>query len=164
MKHNKGICLMVAAAFLLLMAGAPALMAQAKADAGSAALLLKPDIVVDSVAIARTGFGPAGEHLVTITVVVKNKMVNTATGAFKVKVEWTENPTSGWTYLQEGGVDNLGSSSPARAAVVYAKTLTFTHSVPLNKAYKYRVTADHMNVVSEGNETNNVAAAGYIAR
>ncbi|MBN1234515.1 MAG: hypothetical protein JW999_00520 [Methanotrichaceae archaeon] len=120
---------------------------------------LKPDIVISDLKINRISVVPAG-HNVQINVTAANRIMDTATGAFKVKVEWTENPTVGFNLLGTGGVTNLAYSSTS-AVIRNSKTLSFNHQVPTGKSYKYRVTADYMNQVDEANEANNVASAGY---
>jgi len=102
---------------------------------------------------------PAG-HNVQINVTVVNRIRNTATGPFKVKVEWTNNPTIGYNLLGSGGVTNL-EYNLASAVIKNRKTLSFNHQVPTGESYKYRVTADYLNQVDEADETNNVTSAGY---
>lgn len=122
---------------------------------------VKPDIVIRDLSIDQTGVTPAGNK-VLVSVTVLNPVSGTSTGPFKIKVEWTEDPTAGFTLLGTSGVSNL-INDPSMIAV-RGETRTFEHVVPSGKAYKYRVTADFMNQVAEANEANNVDSAGYIAR
>ncbi len=122
---------------------------------------VKPDIAIMDLSIDRTGVTPAGNE-VLVSVTVRNAVPGTSTGPFKIKVEWTEDPTAGFTLLGTSGVSNL-INDPSMASV-RGETRTFEHVVPSGKAYKYRVTADYMNQVAEANEANNVESAGYVAR
>ncbi len=125
------------------------------------AVAVKPDIAIMDLSIDRTGVTPAGNE-VLVSVTVRNAVPGTSTGPFKIKVEWTEDPTAGFTLLGTSGVSNL-INDPSMASVS-GETRTFEHVVPSGKAYKYRVTADYMNQVAEANEANNVESAGYVAR
>lgn len=120
---------------------------------------IKPDIKISELKINRVNVLPAG-HNVQINVTVSNPRIDTSTGPFKVKVEWTSNPTRGYNLLATGGVTNLGYSSSS-AIINNAKTLSFNHQVPTGQSYKYLVTADYLNQVDEADETNNLASAGY---
>jgi hypothetical protein len=131
----------------------------AKAPDSPDSVKLKPDIIISDVKVNLISAVPTGNN-VQINVTVVNKIRDTATGPFKVKVEWTEDPTTGFNLLGTGGITNLAYDS-ASAVVQNAKTLSFNHQVPTGKSYKYRVTADYLNQVDEANETNNVASAGY---
>ncbi len=133
----------------------------AKAPGSPESEKLKPDIVISDVKISRISVVPAG-HNVQINVTVTNVIRDTSTGPFKVKVEWTEDPTAGFNLLGTGGVTNLAYDSSS-VVVRNSKTLSFNQLVPTGKSYKYRVTADYLNQVDEANETNNVASAGYTA-
>jgi len=133
----------------------------AKAPDSPEAVKLKPDIAISEVKISRISVVPAGDN-VQINVTVVNRIRGTSTGPFKVKVEWTEDPTVGFNLLGTGGVTNLAYDS-ASVVVRNGKTLSFNQLVPTGKSYKYRVTADYLNQVDEADETNNVASAGYIA-
>lgn len=158
MKRSSFLCLAVGLAIFLALS---ALADAAKAPGSPEATKIKPDIVVSDIKIARTGITPAG-HDVQINVTVVNRVRDSSTGPFKVKVEWTEDPTTGFNLLGTGGVANLAYDS-ASAVVNNGKTLLFNHVVPSGKSYKYRVTADYMGQVDEADETNNVSSAGYSA-
>ncbi len=121
----------------------------------------KPDIVIKDLKIDRIS-STATEDNVRITVSVINTVSGTSTGTFKIKVEWTEDPTAGFTLLGTSGVSNL-VNDPSSIAV-RGETRSFDHTVPKGKAYKYRATADYLNQVSEANESNNVISGGYVAR
>lgn len=125
------------------------------------AVAVKPDIIITDLSIDRTDVTPDGDK-VLVSVTVLNGVPGTSTGPFKIKVEWTENPTVGFTLLGTAGVSNL-INDPSMVAV-HGETRTFEHIVPKGKAYKYRATADSMSQVDEANETNNVESAGYTAR
>jgi len=142
---------------IFLISAAAGLMAAAEKPP---AVAIKPDIVIMDLSIGRTGATPAGNE-VLVSVTVRNAVPGTSTGPFKIKVEWTEDPTAGFTLLGTSGVSNL-INDPSMAAI-RGETRTFEHVVPSGKAYKYRVTADYMNQVAEANEANNVNSAGYVA-
>ncbi len=123
------------------------------------AVKIKPDVIISDLKINRINVVPAG-HNVQINVTVVNPVRNTATGPFKVKVEWTSDPTRSYNLLGSGGVTTLDYDL-ASAVIKNKKTLSFNHQVPMGESYKYRVTADYLNQVDEADETNNVANAGY---
>ncbi len=122
---------------------------------------VKPDITISDLSITRLSATPTSDNI-RISATSINRVRGTSTGPFKIKVEWTEDPTVGWNLLGTSGIANL-FNDPA-AAAVRGETRTFDHAVPKGKAYKYRVTADYMGQVDESNEANNVNSAGYIAR
>ena len=144
----------------VLMASA-AMVEAAKAPDTPDSVKIKPDIKISDLKINRISVEPAG-HNVQVEVTVVNSVRDTATGPFKVKVEWTEDPTRGFNLLASGGVASLDYNS-ASVAVNNRKTLIFNHQVPTGRSYKYRVTADYLNQVDEADETNNLASAGYTA-
>ncbi len=150
-------CLIILLCMFLIPAAAGLIDAAGKPPA----VAVKPDIAIMDLSIDRTGVTPAGNE-VLVSVTVRNAVPGTSTGPFKIKVEWTEDPTAGFTLLGTSGVSNL-INDPSMASVS-GETRTFEHVVPSGKAYKYRVTADYMNQVAEANEANNVESAGYVAR
>lgn len=150
-------CLIILLCMFLIPAAAGLIDAAGKPPA----VAVKPDIAIMDLSIDRTGVTPAGNE-VLVSVTVRNAVPGTSTGPFKIKVEWTEDPTAGFTLLGTSGVSNL-INDPSMASV-RGETRTFEHVVPSGKAYKYRVTADYMNQVAEANEANNVESAGYVAR
>lgn len=157
MKWFSVLCLFVLAAMVM---SPVQLAAAAKAPASAgAAVKIKPDIVISEIKINRVSVIPSG-HNIQINVTVANRMINTATGPFKVKVEWTSDPTRGYNLLGTGGVTSLNYDL-ASAIIKNRKTLSFNHQVPTGESYKYRVTADYLNQVDEADETNNVSSAGY---
>ena len=124
----------------------------------------KADLIVEKIeikkiaqdpAIVRVGTPTKVKYKVEIKVTVKNKAVGVAAGAFKVLLEWSDNPPAGYNYLSEGGVAALAAGA--------SKTLTFEQWVPKGVARKYRATADHLTWIAESDETNNVNSAGYVA-
>lgn len=149
------------AAGLAIFLAVAAIADAAKAPGSPEATKIKPDIVVSDIKIARMSTTSAG-HDIQINVTVVNRVRDSSTGPFKVKVEWTENPAMGFNLLGTGGVANLAYDSSS-AAVHNGKTLSFNQVVPVGKSYKYRVTADYMGQVDEADETNNVNSAGYSA-
>ncbi len=159
MKQMNWLVVMVVIAVLLLPFG---LTAQAKGPGKKPGMVkLKPDIVIHNLTVAKVAENPDGSHRVKITVVLRNSSTFTnCTGPFKVLVEWTQDPTAGFTYLREAGVAKLCFDT---ASIVPAKpvTLFFEDVVPARQFKKYRVTADHLNQVDESNETNNVNSIGY---
>jgi len=156
MKRFSFLHLMV---FIAIVMTSAVLVDAAKAPDSPAAVKIKPEIVISDLKINRLSVVPAG-HNVQINVTVVNRIRNTATGPFKVKLEWTNNPTIGYNLLGSGGVTNL-EYNLASAVIKNRKTLSFNHQVPLGESYKYRVTADYLNQVDETDESNNVASAGY---
>jgi hypothetical protein len=127
----------------------------------SARVVKKADLVVEGISVTRTGVAD-GMHQVRIDVKVKNNGGPTASskapgapgvGEFKVLVEWTADPTSGWTFLCNGGILPLGHGE--------SNTITCTDRIPIGKFKKYRATADYTNWIAESNEGNNVNSAGY---
>jgi hypothetical protein len=128
----------------------------------SAVAVKKADLVVDRIAVTKTGEA-GGMHQVKIDVTVKNNGGPTATskapgapgaGESKLLVEWTADPTSGrWNRVCEAGIMPLGHGE--------VKTVTCNDTVPVGKFKKYRATADHTNWIAESNEGNNVNSAGY---
>jgi hypothetical protein len=150
---------------LLVMAGLLAVLL-AMATVASAAekpptVALKPDIVIKDMRVERISSTATADN-VRISVTVLDTVPGTSTGPFKIRVEWTEDPTVGFTLLGTAGVANLANDPSLM--VVKSETRTFDHAVPKGKAYKYRATVDFMNQVDEANESNNVANAGYVAR
>jgi hypothetical protein len=148
--------LMVTAAIVM---SPVAIVEAAKAPASTDSVKIKPDIAISDLKINRISVVPSG-HNVLVNVTVINPVRNTATGPFKVKVEWTSDPTRGYNLLGTGGVTGLNYDMTS-AAIKNKKTLSFTHQVPTGESYKYRVTADYLNQVDEADETNNVSSAGY---
>jgi hypothetical protein len=130
------------------------------AKAPGTAIKLKPDITIKLV-VDCTGATPAGDN-VNVSVTVMNPVRGTSTGPFKIKVEWTEDPTAGFTLLGTSGVANL-VNDPSLVAV-RGETRIFPHFVPAGKSYKYRATADFLNQVDEASEINNVTSAGFVFR
>ena len=120
---------------------------------------VKSDIIVSSVSFDKIQVARNGDHSFRINVVIANRILNSSTGAFKVLIEWTEDPAAGFNRLGEAGVTNLANSAVSRRLAT--ATLYFSHTVPRGKAYKYRITADHTNMVDERDETNNIYNAGY---
>jgi hypothetical protein len=141
----------------------------------------KADLIVETITIKKVAQDPAivrpgtptkVKYKVEIKVTVKNKAVGLTAastadslsaegrrlatrGAFKVLLEWSDNPPAGFNYLSEGGVTVLAPGA--------STTLTFEQWVPKGTARKYRATADHLGWIAEWDETNNVNSAGYIA-
>ncbi|OPY50797.1 MAG: hypothetical protein A4E49_02589 [Methanosaeta sp. PtaU1.Bin112] len=150
------LCLM---AIMAMVMSPLAVVEAAKAPASTDAVRIKPDIAISDLKINRVSVVPSG-HNVQINVTVINPVRNTATGPFKVKVEWTSDPTRGYNLLATGGVTGLNYDI-ASAVIKNRKTLSFSHQVPTGESYKYRVTADYLNQVDEADETNNLSSAGY---
>jgi hypothetical protein len=127
----------------------------------------KPDLVVDSISITKTG-EVAGKHKVKVNVTIKNLGGPTAGsltadgraracgGASKALVEWTVDPTRGFTRLCESGIGALAAGA--------SQTFFCDDEVPIQGFKKYRVTADYLNWIDESDEGNNINSAGYTAR
>lgn len=123
-------------------------------------LELKPDLIISKMVITKTGTTMLGGHKVQIAVTVQNRIRRSCAKNFKVKLEWTENPTAGYTYLNQGGVASL-CNSPSSIGLA-SKTLYFTDTIKAGKFKKYRATADPKPFrVSELDESNNQETAGY---
>ena len=148
----------LAVCIAIVMASA-AMVEAAKAPGIPDSVKIKPDIKISDLKINRISVVPAG-HNVQIEVTVANPVMDTRTGPFKVQVEWTADPRSGFNFLASGGVASLDYNS-ASVTINNRKVLTFNHQVPTGQSYKYRVTADYLNQVDEADETNNLASAGY---
>ncbi|HPS90744.1 MAG TPA: CARDB domain-containing protein [Methanothrix sp.] len=164
MRNNKVIVMKLSGLMYLMVIVAivmspVAMVEAAKAPASSDAVKIKPDIAISELKINRISVVPSG-HNVLVNVTVINPVRNTATGPFKVKVEWTSDPTMGYNLLGTGGVTGLNYDM-ASAVIKNRKTLSFSHQVPTGESYKYRVTADYLNQVDEADETNNLSSAGY---
>jgi hypothetical protein len=146
----------VVAVLLILVA-----LGQSAQEMPGTAVKLKPDIVISKMVVNCTRATTAGDY-VNVSVTVMDTVRGTSTGPFKIRVEWTENPTAGFTLLGTSGVANL-VNDPSMIAV-RGETRTFQHFVPAGKSYKYRATADFLNQVAEASETNNVTSVGFIYR
>jgi len=130
-------------------------------------IVKKADLIVEKIefkklaqdpAIVRPGVPTKVKYKVEIKVTVKNKAIGdnaASAGAFKVLLEWSDNPPAGFNYLAEGGVAALAPGT--------SKALTFEQWVPKGTARKYKATADNLKSVVEWDETNNVNSAGYVA-
>jgi hypothetical protein len=126
---------------------------------------IKIDLAIPPTAVSVTKTGVAGtNHQVRIdATVVASSMSPVCSGPFKVKLESTEDPTTGrWALVGEAGVADL--CIKAGAAMTPSAKRSFTDTVPQGALRKYRATADSLNQVDEMNEGNNVANAGYVAR
>jgi len=129
------------------------------------AVRIKIDLAIPPTGVSVTKTGVAGtNHQVRIdTTVVASSMSAACSGPFKVKVESTEDPTTGrWALVGEAGIADL--CVKAAAAARPSAKRSFTDTVPQGAFRKYRATADSLNQVDEMNEGNNVANAGYVAR
>jgi len=155
MKKINGIIFVVGVLMILVALGHSA------QEKPGTAIKLKPDIVITNMVVDCTRATPAGNN-VNVSVTVMNTVRGTSTGPFKIKVEWTEDPTAGFTMLGTSGVANL-VNDPSMIAV-RGETRTFQHFVPAGKSYKYRATADFLNQVAEASETNNVTSVGFVFR
>ena len=130
---------------------------------------IKSDIAISKVQFIKRGEDIGGTDLITIKVEIENNIFKSSTGPFKVRIEWTENPTLGFNHLGDGEVVNLSNPNDghwASEALTLGppKILNFSHEVPAGKSYQYRVTADYLYQVDESNEGNNIKSAGYINR
>lgn len=146
-------------------------------------IVKKPDLIVENIQIRKIAQDPRiikpgitptvkVRHKVQIIVRVKNKggIESTSTahsltaegrtrrcgGAFKILVEWSDNPLAGFNYLGEAGISALNAGA--------SRTSSFTQWVPFGAARKYRATVDHLEWIDEWDERNNIGSAGYIAR
>jgi len=173
------VCVFVVAGFLGVSWAAEPVK---KSDEGKVLLVKKADLIVEKIEIKKVAQDPAiitpgkdvkVRYKVEIKVTVKNKAIganaasteNSLTGegrsrgsggAFKVLVEWSDNPPAGFNFLGEAGVTAL---APGASKMVF-----FEQWLPKGTERKYRVTVDHLNWIEEWDEKNNVNSAGYIAR
>jgi hypothetical protein len=133
----------------------------AKAPGPGGALPVLPNLAFHAVTLscpASPGFtsGP-----LAISVVVKNTSTTVGTGPFHVKVETAEAASGAFTLV--GEQEARGFPNPRTAAKVEMRTLTFTRTVPVGRAFLYRVTLDSRNQVAEGaaGEADNVRTETY---
>jgi hypothetical protein len=75
---------------------------------------LKPDISITDMKIERISSTPT-EDIVRISITVINPVRGTSTGPFKIKVEWTENPSAGFTLWVRSGQSGQRSLFDCRA-------------------------------------------------
>jgi hypothetical protein len=122
--------------------------------------ILKPDLVVErlNIEISPIGTGTIAwkaKVIVTVKNLGGSTSAHTLTtegaarrseGAFKVKLEWTDD-RSGYIGLCDSGIAEL-----ARGA---SKDFFCEDTIPSMTFRRYRATADYMNWIDESNETNN---------
>jgi hypothetical protein len=140
---------------------------------GTAVIAKKPDLIVENISFSKITDEPTRVQ-VEISVTVKNQIklpaqcastaasltaegrARACAGAFKVLLEWSDNPPAGFNRLGEAGMTALNCGE--------SKTVKFTQWVAKGTSRKYRATADHLNWINEWDEGNNINSAGYIAR
>jgi hypothetical protein len=130
-------------------------------------LKIKIDLSIPTNGMKATKTGEDGtDHQVRIDVTVRASamgMAKVCSGPFKVKVESTEDPTTGrWDLVGHAGIANLCADSSV-AKLPSAKR-SFTDTVPEGSFRKYRATVDYLDQVDEVKEDNNVYSIGYVAR
>ena len=129
---------------------------------------LKPDLIVERIEINNFSTD-ADSRQVKVTVYIKNQGIASTSssltaegtsrssgGAFKVQIDWSDNPTTGWNRLCESGVTALSAGAQSN--------FFCNDDVPKGTARKFRVTVDTLNWINESNETNNVNSAGFVSR
>jgi hypothetical protein len=140
---------------------------------GPAPLPKKPDLIVENISFLKLIDEPTRVQ-VEISVTVKNQIklpgqcastsasltaegtARACAGAFKVLLEWSDNPTAGFNRLGEAGMTALNCGD--------SKTVKFKQWVAKGTSRKYRATADNLNWINEWDEVNNINSAGYTAR
>jgi hypothetical protein len=127
----------------------------------------KIDLTIPTNGMKATKTGVAGtDHQIRIDVSVRATTAGSAricSGPFKVKVESTEDPTTGvWNLVGSAGIADMCVGGPV--AVLPSEKRSFNDTVPAGSFRKYRATVDFLDQVKEANETNNVDSIGYVAR
>jgi hypothetical protein len=127
------------------------------------ALRIKPDIVLSTPTVARTGVLADGRHQVRLTATVRcaSTEVSVSCGTFKIRVERSEDLGRTYTFLAEAGIASLASGGVT--VVGPSETRTFDDVVAAGHTRVYRVTADSSTMVDESNEGNNVKTVRYTA-
>ncbi|MBN2371386.1 MAG: hypothetical protein JXO72_12960 [Vicinamibacteria bacterium] len=125
----------------------------------------KVDLAIPVNGMKATKTGVAGtDHKVRIDVTVRattRSMLKICSGPFKVKVESTEDPTTGtWNLVGTAGIADICVGG---AKVAKSEKRSFNDTVPAGSFRKYRATIDFLDQVNESNETNNVESIGYVA-
>jgi hypothetical protein len=128
-----------------------------------AALRIKPDIVLSTPTVARTGVLADGRHQVRLTATVRcaSTEVSVSCGTFKIRVERSNDLGHTYTFLAEAGIASLASGGVA--VVGPSETRFFDDVVAAGNTRTYRVTADSGSAVDESNEGNNVKTVRYAA-
>mgnify|MGYP001773894061 CR=1 FL=1 len=137
-------------------------------------LELKPDLIIENIDVQRLAQDPPNTTpsriKARITVIVKNRNIPSLTensltregqqrqcqGAFKVLVEWTDNPSSGYNYLCVAGIDKLAGGE--------SKTFFCDYWFSYGSSVKIKATVDNLNWIDESDENNNSLLIGYLAR
>jgi hypothetical protein len=111
---------------------------------------IKPDIIIKDFDVIHS-ITSEGDIKVSITVKLFNGVKGTATGPFKVRVEWKDDSTTRWNQVNRDKViPNLVNS--LSAAKIPVATLQFLQRVPNGPTYTFRVFADATHRVYEGTE------------
>ena len=144
-----------------------------EAPKGTVALPKKPDLIIENISFKKIA-DETKRVQVEISVTVKNQIklparcastsasltlegkARACAGAFKVLLEWSDNPPAGFNRLGEAGMTALNCGE--------SKTVKFTQWVTKGVSRKYKATADNLNWINEWDEGNNINSAGYIAR
>ena len=134
----------------------------AKKAPNSSARKINIDLIAKNLKITKTGMVGGANRVSIKATTLATAAGNVCSGPFKIRVDWTTNPTAGWHALGESGIANLCVNS-SRAALP-AISRSFHDTVPGGEARKYRFTVDFRGDVSETSESNNVKSAGYISR
>ncbi|MBI4918268.1 MAG: hypothetical protein HY825_20700 [Acidobacteria bacterium] len=127
------------------------------------ALRIKPDIVLSTPTVARTGVLADGRHQVRLSATVRcaSSAATVSCGTFKIRAERSDDLGRTYTFLAEAGIASLGSGGVA--LVGPAETRFFDDVVAAGNTRTYRVTADSSSMVDESNEGNNVKTVRYTA-
>jgi hypothetical protein len=126
------------------------------------AVLVRPDLTVATLAVARAGLASDGAHVVRVSVTVCcGASAAVSSGAFKILLEHRDGETAAYTRLGEAGVASL--SCGGATATAPTATRTFDDRVPAGAVRTYRATVDSAGQVTETNEGNNRASTAYRA-
>ena len=128
---------------------------------------IKIDLMIPTNGMKATKTGVVGaDNQVRIDVTVRAgapALAGVCSGPFKVKLESTEDPTTGsWALVGAAGIAQM-CVNPA-AAKIPSEKRSFTDTVPVGSSRKYRATVDYLDQVDEADEDNNIASIGYVAR
>ncbi len=124
--------------------------------------LIKPDLTVSSLKIAKIAKTPSGDHRVRISVVVLNRVPGSCAENFKAQVSWSQKPFRRYKPLANGGIVKLCAPAGRRVSKAGMKRLFFEDTVKEGTHKKYRVIVDpRPGRVLESNESNNMKFADY---
>jgi hypothetical protein len=124
---------------------------------------IKIDLSIPPNGIQVTDLGAVGaDRRVRIEVTVRAWAAGAGacSGPFKVKLESTEDPRTGWSLVGTAGVANM-CVRLSRVKLPSVKR-SFTTTFPSGSAHKLLATVDFLDQVDEAREDNNIYGRGYI--